>query len=218
MKIHAIPQRSDEWFRVRLGKLTSSDAQIIYAKGKGSEESVQRRNLRMVLALERITGSPVSSFRKSWAMEQGTEKEPEARRLYQAVSGEWMEETGFCEHDTLAAGASLDAHTAWRSDLTCEGIAEIKCPEPSAHWEFVQQGQVPSKYVAQITHQAWITGAEWTDFVSWNPDFPEPIALKIVRVETRLLDLKGHEQAVKAFLVEVDSVEREIRERASITA
>lgn len=213
MKIHAIPQRSDEWFRVRLGKLTSSDAATIYAQGraKGSE-STSRRNLRLALALQRVTGRVAPSYQNQ-AMLDGIEREAEARRLYQAVSGEWIDETGFCEHDSLAAGCSVDGHTP-----EFRWLVEIKCPQPAAHWEFVQTGMIPQDYVYQITHQAWITGAEWTDFVSYNPDFPESIMLKIVRVETRLLDLKSHEYSVKSFLFEVDAVEREIRERASITA
>jgi hypothetical protein len=35
---------------------------------------------------------------------------------------------------------------------------------------------VPSDYLGQITHNLWITGAQWCDFVSFDDRFPPAAA------------------------------------------
>ena len=196
-----------EWLAARIGRLTSSRVAAVFAKGRGSDEAVGRRNLRIELALERITGvSPKREF-VTQAMKDGTEREPEAVALYQAVTGHLVDAVGFIQHDTLMAGYSPDGVIG-----ECEGLIEVKCPEPAAHCEYLG-GKIPGDYLAQITHALWITGAQWCDFVSYQPFFPEGKRLVVTRVLRADPLIAAHDAAVVAFLAEV---EREIERIQSL--
>lgn len=195
----ACEQRSPEWYAARAGRLTASDAYDALNVGKNGNELAPRRDLRMRLVLERITGQPQISDFENEDMRRGRELEPEARLAYAAESGELVEETGFIAHTDLPVGCSLDGHV---NDFA--GIVEIKAPRPANHFEAVKAKTVPDKYLPQIAHALWITGASWADFVSYCPQFPDGGRLVIVRVLREAIDLKAHESAVKKFLAEVE--------------
>ena len=196
MKAHAIDQRSPEWHALRLGKLTGSKASDMLATLKSGGEAAGRRNLRIALALERITGTSQERSFTTQAMQDGIDREPEAVRLYQAKSGNLVDPMGFIEHDTLGAGYSPDGVVG-----DFEGLIEVKCPEPAAHLEYLG-GHIPANYLAQINHGFWITGALWCDFVSYQPTFPVGGQLKVIRVERG--DLTDYIAKATAFLSEVD--------------
>ena len=194
------PQRSPEWFAARAGRVTGSRAADLLAQIK-SGEAADRRNYRAALVLERLTGEPADADGfVSPAMQRGVELEPEARAAYEAQTGVLVDQTGFLAHDALLAGCSLDGHVG---DFA--GIVEIKCPNSATHLDALKAGGVPSKHVAQITHNLWMTGAQWCDFVSYDPRFPEGLRLYICRVEASTLDLGGYEKKLRAFLDEVDA-------------
>lgn len=200
-------QRSAEWRQARLGRLTSSKADAMLATIK-SGEAAGRRNLRVQLVLERLTQRPQENGYVSAAMQQGNEREPDARDLYEAEAGVILRTVGFVCHDSLMAGASPDAVIG-----EFEGLVEFKCPEPSAHLEFIRSGVLPAKYLNQITHQLWVTGAAWCDFVSFNPDFPAGLQFKAVRVPAVREAIDVYAEKAKVFLAEVD---RELEALATI--
>lgn len=201
-------QRSPEWFAARLGRLTGSRASDMLAMLKdGKTEAAARRNLRVELALERITGKAQEGEYTSAAMRQGMEREPDAAALYEALSGRLLEKTGFLRSDTHMAGCSLDGHIG-----DFEGIVEIKCPLPATHLEYLRTGKIPSEYRSQITHNLWISGAQWCDWLSYNPDFPDALQAKLVRVTRTEFEIMSYQRAVEKFLAEVDSACLEIRQ------
>ena len=116
-----------------------------------------------------------------------------------------MRETGFLSHDTELAGCSLDGDI---DEFT--GILEIKCPKSATHIEYLRGGKLPSKYAPQVTHNLWVTGAEWCDFVSYDPRLPSGLDFFIVRVLASDLDLDGYEEKAIAFLAEVDALTNEL--------
>jgi putative phage-type endonuclease len=194
------PQRSPEWFAARAGLLTASRAADFLATYKdGKTPAASRKNLLIQLALERITGKPQESGYVNAAMQQGIEREAGAVALYDALTGRCAMPSGFLAHDTYLAGCSLDGHV---DDFT--GIVEVKSPQPATHWEYVRTGIVPPDYVKQITHQLWITGARWCDWLSYNPDFPEPLQVKLVRIERDEKTIADYQAKALAFLAEVE--------------
>lgn len=202
-------QRSPEWFAARLGRVTSSTAakMLSQPRSKADKESVSRRNLRVRLALERVTGRPVDEDGyQSNAMKDGIEREPDAFAYYEALTGRLLERTGFLRHDVVMAGASLDAHC---DDFT--GIVEIKAPTPAVHMEYLTAGVIPKDYYTQVIHSLWVTGAEWCDWVSYQPDFPEWARVKVVRVERNAAELDAYALALSLFLSEVDAEVERIR-------
>lgn len=193
------PQRSEAWVLARLGRLTGSRAADMLAT-KGSGEAAGRRNLRMQLVLERVTGKPQERVFQSAAMQHGVDTEPAAYGAYEALTGSVLQTTGFLSHTEYLAGASLDGHSG-----DFDGLVEIKCPIPATHWEYLKTGTVPSDYLKQITHALWLTGAQWCDWMSYEPSFPERLQAKLVRVNRADVDLGAYEKAALAFLAEVET-------------
>lgn len=190
-----------EWLAVRLGRITGSEADAMLAQGrtKGSE-SVQRRDLKIRKALERMTGRVIERKRQSDAMFRGLQLESEARGVYESVQGVLLDQCGFLAHNDLMAGCSVDGYYG-----DFEGLVSIKCPEWSAHIATLRHGQIDLGYMRQIVHEQWVCGAEWTDFVSYNPDFDGKLQLAVIRVPRKADAIEQHEAEVRRFLAEVDA-------------
>ena len=202
-----VPQRSPEWFTARAGRATGSRAKDILASIK-SGEAAARRNYRVQLVLERITGKPHEGGYVSTAMQQGIEREADAAALYEALTGRVLQTTGFLQHGELMAGCSLDGHVG-----DFEGLIEAKCPLPATHLDYLTTGKVPRDYLAQITHALWmVPSAPWCDWLSYCPDFPEPLQTKLVRVNRADVDLAAYELALSLFLSEVEKEESRVRQ------
>jgi putative phage-type endonuclease len=196
-------QRSEEWFQARLGKVTASRVADVLAKIK-SGESASRRNYKIQLVSERLTGERQESYINQ-AMQDGIDREVFARDRYIQQFGE-VEEVGFVKHPTLEAGASPDGMVG------DDGIIEIKCPMGSTHTETLMTQDVPSRYIPQIQFQLLVTGRKWCDFVSYNPMFPEHLQVFVKRVEADPMYQKELELEVKQFLSEVDNVINKLKE------
>jgi putative phage-type endonuclease len=195
------PQRSAEWFRARAGRLTGSRADVLTMQGKGGAESVTRRDYRLQLVCERLTGQPQDDgdgFVNA-AMQRGIDMEPLAFGAYEAQTGNMAVRTGFCAMDEYPAGCSLDGHVN-----AFEGIVEIKCPKSATHLRYLRDGVIPKDYVPQITHNLWVTGAAWCDFLSYDDRFPADLQVFCLRVLAKDLDLASHQIAALKFLNEVD--------------
>jgi hypothetical protein len=193
-------QRSEEWHRARLGRLCASYANDFLAQNKTPGDPAARKNLKVRLVLERVTGKSQESGYVSQDMQNGIDREADALALYEAQASVMLCYSGFVIHDTLMAGWSPDGHTHdWM------GFVEAKAPKPATHYETLRSGKVPLEYLRQMIHGGfWIGGAEWGDYVSYHPDFPESVQLFVKRIYRRDLDLEAHEKAVRTFLDEVD--------------
>lgn len=200
-------QRSAEWFSARAGRLTGSCASVIYAKPrKGSPESVQRRDLRVALALERVTGQPLDDVEYLGRdVERGVETEADARMAYEAQTGALVETVGFITHPDLMIGVSPDGL------IGTDGGLELKCPKPAIQLARIRAAVVPDDYLPQILHALLVTGRAWWDFASYCAALPAPLDLFIRRVHASDVDLKAHELAVRLFLDEVAAEEAQIR-------
>jgi len=198
-------QRTEEWFSARLGKVTASRVADVLAKIK-SGESASRKNYKMELVVQRLTGKPQESFTNA-AMEWGTEQEPFARMAYEAHTGTFVKEEGFVDHPTIEGfGCSPDG-------IVGEGLIEIKCPNTANHIETVLENKVPSKYIPQMQCQMACTGAKWCDFVSFDPRVPEDLQLFVVRVERDQEYIDSMEVEVKQFLSEVLDLFNQLKAR-----
>lgn len=196
--IRDFPQRSPEWYAARLGRLTGSCAGDMLATiQKG--EAAGRRNLRLRLVLERLTGKSQESDFVSAAMQAGIDREGDAIAAYEALTGDLVRTTGFLAHDTHMAGCSLDGHLGEFAKLV-----SVKCRQPAAHLAFLKTGTIPTDALAQMRHELWMTGAEAHDYFSWNPDFPEPLQARVKTITRAEADVPGYEQAALAFLAEID--------------
>lgn len=192
-------QRSPEWFAARCGRVTGSRAKDLLATIK-SGEAAARRDYRMQLVTERLTGQPQEDGYVNAAMQRGIDCEPLARAAYEALTGSLVRETGFLAHTEYRAGCSLDGHVD-----SFTGIVELKCPKSATHLGYIRQGCAPAEHLAQITHNLWLTGAAWCDFLSFDDRFPAPLQTFLIRITREQVDLLAYEKKLLAFLAEVEA-------------
>lgn len=197
--VHDVEQGGDDWRALRLGLVTGSRAVDMLTEVK-SGEAAGRRNLRTKLVLERVTQESQDDTFVSAAMRWGTEKEPEARALYQALTGQLVRRVGFVKHTTAAIGYSPDGVIG---DFA--GLIECKAPLPATHMKYLLTGIVPHEYLCQIKHGLYVTGAAFCDFVSYQPRFPPAGRLFMTRVDRKTIKFDVYEAALSAFLKEVDA-------------
>jgi putative phage-type endonuclease len=199
-------QRSMEWFSARCGLLTGSRAADMLATIK-SGEAAARRDYRMQLVCERLTGQPQDDGFVNTAMQRGVDLEPMACSAYEALTGNMVTRTGFLRHATLAMGCSLDG-----SVDGFKGIVELKVPKSATHLKYWRgKGEAPAEHLAQITHNLLVSGAEWCDFLSYDDRFPREMQTFLVRVNRADVDLAAYEQAALKFLAEVETEVQAIR-------
>lgn len=208
------PQRSAEWFTARLGRVTGSCAAAMMANGRSKGvESVQRRDLRLRLALERITGQSQDEDYQSRHMLHGVETEPEAFAAYEALTGDIVQRSGFLSHNILMAGCSLDGHVG---DFS--GILEIKCPKSATHYQYLRGGVLPVDYQWQVIHNLFITNASYCDFVSYDRGFPPELQVFRVRVALEDFDIPAYHLALRLFLSEIEKEVESVLELAKMGA
>ena len=204
-------QGSPEWWAARLGRLTGSNAHIILAKGRGGGESVQRGKLRFQLALERIPGQPADEGFSNKHTERGNELEPAARTAYEQRVGRFVEQSGFAYLESLMVGCSVDGFVFDQA----EGFIEIKSPIPRIHDGYCRLPGAPSDHMPQITHNLWVTGGAFADFVSYCPLMPGRLELHVCRVARDEKAIQAYETEALVFLAEVAELEADLRKRAA---
>ena len=196
-------QGDKEWFTSRIGMLGGSriaDA-VRKAKRETTGELQSRIDLKLELAVERVTQKPTQHYVSEW-MERGTELEPLARAAYELRTNADVQQVGYVLHPTLAwAGCSPDGL------IGDAGMVQFKVPKPTTHAEYLLGECVPELYVPQMTWElACCPGYQWSDFVSYCPDFPEPLDLFICRLPRDNQKIAVMEAEAKKFLEEVDAL------------
>jgi len=192
-----IEQGTDEWFAIRIGKVTASRVADLLAKTK-SGYSASRDNYMAQLVCERLTGQKGESFTNA-AMQHGTETEPLARLAYEVSQNVLVDQVGFVPHPSIKmAGASPDGLVG------DDGLLEIKCPNTATHIETLLSETVPTKYFTQMQFQLASTGRKWCDFVSFDNRLPEELQLFVKRVPRDEMYIKLMEAEIVQFLAELD--------------
>ena len=167
MEILDIEQRSPEWFAIKAGKPSPSCFdQIITTKG---ERSKSREKYLYKMAGEAVAGIREDGY-TSFAMQRGTEMEPEAKAMYELITGETVQEVGYVKNDIC--GGSPDGL------IGDDGLIEIKCPIITTHVEYLIKGKLPTTYFQQVQGYLYITGREWIDFMSYYPAL-KPLVVRV---------------------------------------
>jgi putative phage-type endonuclease len=195
--IEMMEQGTEEWFTIRIGKVTASRVADVIAKTK-TGYSATRENYMAQLVCERLTGQKGDSFSNA-AMQHGTETEPLARLSYEVTQNVLVDEVGFVPHPTIEmAGASPDGLVG------DDGLLEIKCPNTATHIETLLSQSVPGKYNTQMQFQMACTGRQWCDFVSFDNRLPEELQLFVKRVPRDEVFIRLIEAEIVQFLAELD--------------
>ena len=196
--VHDMDQRTDDWFRVRLGIPTASQyGKIVTAGGKRSE-SVQ--DYMDGLLADWLAGQQCDRIEATYWMERGTELENQARQLYSWTTGHTVEQVGFISRGLT--GCSPDGL------IGTDGMLEIKCPKASTLVGYYRDDKLPAKYVPQVQGQLWVAGRAWCDFFAWHPSL-DAFMLRVERDEAYIDKLS---EAVEAFIAKM------LKQRAAMEA
>jgi putative phage-type endonuclease len=208
-----LQQGTNEWRQARCGSIGASDAPRVVRRVKSGGYSADRESLLAAKVLERLTGVPVE-IPKTFAMLQGTEREPEARLLYSMVRGDEVEEAWLAAHPFVrGAHASPDGYVGGST-----GLIEIKCPLPAAHLDTLLGETISGDYITQVQWQMACTGRQWCDYVSYNPDFPPRMQLWIKRVHRDATLIGELEREITMFIKEIDRKVTELSRRYQAAA
>jgi putative phage-type endonuclease len=191
-------QRSAEWYAARRGSLGASDIADVLARTK-TGWSTSRANVMNRLLIERLTGRTVHGH-ATWAMREGIEREPEARLAYMFHADVDVADAWVYPHPKIRG-----AHASPDGLVGDDGLVQIKCPQPPAHLDLLLGGETPPGYIMQMQWEMVCTGRTWSDFVSWQPDFPASMQLIVRRVERDEEHIAELEAQVRAFLEETDA-------------
>jgi len=199
-----IAQGTPEFFAQRLGHVTASMMSHVLAVGK-SGEALTRKNYRLQLVAERMSGKVAESFSSS-ATEFGIATEPLARMQYESYAGTLVDLAPFCTHPSIKwVGASPDG-------FVNDGLLEIKCPNTQTHLSYRLDNRYPPRYVDQIQCQLWCTERDWADFVSFDPRLPERLQLFVFRVQRDDRLIRDMQKETIKFLSEVEQTINKLEE------
>lgn len=167
LQIHRnFEQHSDEWFEMKRGKMSGSNADKIMSTRKNSYVD------------ELITQHFLWHIEPSYTskdMQRGTDLEPVARELYEKETLTTVEEVGLI---------TIDDYTCYSPDglVGDDGLIEIKCRNAVIHKQILLSNEPHSADIDQLQFGLAITGRKWIDYVHFNPDFVEGLQLVIIRV------------------------------------
>lgn len=176
MKYNDIEQNSEEWYDIRVGKVTTSNFGKFMANyGKSFGEPAKKYAFK--LAKEQLTG--VKSDEEVYSnkyMELGHEWEPVACREYQNKTFEIVTNGGFCEHETFKnVGGSPDGLVGTKGGI------EIKSVIAWTQRNNIKRGGFDPSYKWQILGNIWLCDLDWLDFISYGYNYTEGKKLYIYR-------------------------------------
>ncbi len=175
MIIHDIEQGSEEWYSIRAGIPTASEAgKLITSTGKESKQII---DYAYQLAAELHAGMPLDVWEGNQWTERGKDMEQEAKIAYERSCGVWREDVGFCVSDNGEYGCSPDGFVG------DDGLVEIKCLAAKNIVKnmvyFNKHKKAMPDYIPQAQMQLFVTGREWCDLVFYHPELP----LLVIRQE-----------------------------------
>jgi len=201
--IEEMDQRSEEWFKMRLGKITGSGVADLLKKGRGKDAmfgDMAKTYISSKIA-EKLTGD-VPDMVSSRATDWGIENEDYAIEIYESETWSSVETVGFVVRDEWT-GCSPDGLVG------ADGIIEVKCPYNSTnHLKTIESGEVPAKHLPQVVFNTLICGRDWCDFISFDPRFPEASRLFVKRVL-----LSDHAELVEEMELRIAIATAEIKTR-----
>ncbi len=183
IQIHNTDQGSDEWFELRKGKMTASNATPIGANGKGLETYCKK------IVSEMVKTEPTEHYTNS-DIERGNELESIGLSSYEFEMNCEVETVGFITNDEFKnVGCSPDGLVG------LNGGIEIKARNDDKHFSLIQ-GDTKEIPFNQIQMCLLVSGRKWWDFISINTNFSKSILIKRIYPDEKYFDKlkKGFEK------------------------
>ena len=205
MKIHTIPQRSEEWYAARKSVLiTASDMGMFLTKNDATSAKARMTVITKKLAEPIYADDSLSGFQFLMEMRAKEEKmmeynipvqrgnvlEAEARAMYEKFTSFDVAEVGFITDDDGISGCSPDGVISVNGNLKgadAESIRvnathglEMKCPIPETHMKWLLAGDLPDEHRCQVHGSMAVSGLSRWDFMSYCPGLP-PLIVTVER-------------------------------------
>lgn len=194
-------QGTTEWKQARKGRITGSRFKDTRDRLKNGAPSKACLAYAMDVARERCGGNAPEKFQNA-AMRFGTEQEPLARKAYEEITGNVVEEVGFIVDDEGHFGLSPDGLIAG------DGVLEIKTMVSSdTLFTALADGDI-SEYRDQCLGYLWLLGRQWVDLCLWAPDLG---VLKVIRIKRDEAAIEALESDLMAFAKTVREYESKLR-------
>ena len=174
MKIYNFEQRTEDWYNIRKGKMTASNAETIIANGKGLETYIYN------LMAEYYSSAEKENYINA-DMQRGIDLEPEAKIEFQFYTGLDIKEVGCVELNEYIL-ASPDGL------IGDDGLIEIKCPNDSIYFKLVLNDNIKPEYIAQMQMQMYVTDRLYCYFVSYNPNFEKSLYIKRINRDEEMIE------------------------------
>lgn len=170
-----IEQNTDEWLKLRAGKITSSNLSCVMANApKAFGDPANKYAAR--IAVEQVNGEAIPSDYSNAHMDRGHEQEPLARIAY--------EREYFVEITNGGIYVNGDRSSSPDGLVGADGQVEIKSVIPHIHLKTLKRDNIDPTYKWQIWDQLRASEREWIDFVSFSPLVKsKPLFVHRVRAE-----------------------------------
>jgi putative phage-type endonuclease len=162
MLIHKFEQRSQQWYDVRLGKITSTSISNVLGDINLKKTKQAIENLAINLAIEEMHKVCENDF-VTTDMQRGIDHEPMAYTLVESYLSEQfieLEKIGFIEY-SKHIGCSPDAKASNNYNV------EIKCPSVKKFFKLTLTKEIDNDYYAQMQHQMMCGSFDATYFVNY---------------------------------------------------
>lgn len=200
----------DNFVQSRLGNVTASRISDIVAKRKDGYPAASRANYLAELVLERLTGEPQDQGYQSEAMLRGIQLESEALEMYSWAMDTVVLSGEYTPHPTIERSGATPDGVVWIHNYL--GLVEVKCPNSATHLFTLEDASIKKEYLDQMQWQIACTGAEFCDFVSYDPRFPGNMSMYRERIERDDAYIEQLEKEVTLLLTEVAKKEKWLRE------
>lgn len=154
---------SQEWLDMRRKYITASDAAVLMGVSPWSTP--------LELYHDKIAGF---QKKKTAAMQRGIDLEPEARMVFEQLTGHMVRPEWRVHPDIKWMAATFDG-------INDDGIlVEIKVPGEKDHL-IALEGKIPEKYMPQLQHQMKVAGVGQCYYFSYRPE--NSIPWRMIRVQ-----------------------------------
>lgn len=203
-----IEQRSEAWFELRKGKITSSEFHKIMGEGRGKDGlSETAKTYLLEKVAESFNGflAPTSGIALDW----GRELEDMALEIYKNKAKQPATKCSFIQ---------VNEHYGGSPDALVEdrGAVEIKCPYNSTnHFKHgliksdAEFKKVAPAYYYQAMSHILVSNAKWCDFVSFDPRVDEKYMMFIYRLhrdEEEIQNMKAKLEVAVEYMKELRAI------------
>ena len=208
--INNAAQRTLDWYRARLGKITGSRVGDLMKQGrkKGEIFGETAKSYIYQLAAERCMNKSIiydddlfemyinQSNVTSKAIKWGIEQEDNAREIYKKITGLWVVEIGSIQHKTIPNFASSPDGFIYDENKEVKRVIEIKSPSQSVYMQYCSELKnandllaINANYYYQCFAHMMCTGSDYCDFVLYCPFQSNPIKVFEIQKDDSVFSL-----------------------------